>query len=499
MPQQAQFQIVQAIRERMFAKLAFIGLEGTGKTYSSLAVAQGLVPEEGGRVVVIDTEHGKSRLYANKFDFDVLDLSPETVPYKTYSPETYSAAIRQCADAGYSVIIVDSLSHAWMGKDGALESVEQIGSQRKGGSFNAWSVVRPQCREMMETILAVPCAVIVTMRVKADWDTSEDDRGKMRVQKIGTRVVQSEDSGYEFDVVFNVEGDNRARVQKTRLDWLFGQIITKPDGKLGKDIRNDLNSGAVPERKAPPAAAPEEETPEAAEGGEAPAAPAWAWNPASRSKAEAAMTKMGWTPAMIEYSVERCHSLDDTAQLAAWMKAGHKAPEGWEEHVAASATTEAGEMPDFEGPGGGEVRPLREEVGSDRPSPPAPLPGGEGSERTAGDGNGTMPSGSQSTQERPPAGAPEHAAPAEGTSQGAMSPADMLRVAKDMVRAQAVPPEEAAQIQDAPTLRAAISDLYGISGDNQEKLLEQLGIDESWDDLSKSQRLALLWLAANWK
>src|SRR5260364_9396 len=49
--------------------LALTGPSGSGKTYSALLLAKGI----GGRIAVIDTEHGSASLYADVLDFDVLN------------------------------------------------------------------------------------------------------------------------------------------------------------------------------------------------------------------------------------------------------------------------------------------------------------------------------------------------------------------------------------------------------------------------------------------
>ena len=44
----------------------------------------------------------------------MLELAP-------YSPERYIEAIKECEDAGYDVVIVDSLSQEWNGKEVVLK------------------------------------------------------------------------------------------------------------------------------------------------------------------------------------------------------------------------------------------------------------------------------------------------------------------------------------------------------------------------------------------
>src|SRR5690349_10453718 len=84
-------QFKKATKEQAKLRLALIGLAGSGKTFSSLAVATHLVP--GGKIAVIDTERGSASLYADRFAFDVLDLDRQ-------GPENYVEAIEAAEQAG---------------------------------------------------------------------------------------------------------------------------------------------------------------------------------------------------------------------------------------------------------------------------------------------------------------------------------------------------------------------------------------------------------------
>jgi len=67
------FAFRKATKANAKLRLAFIGPAGSGKSYSSLAVARALVGPQG-RIAAIDTERGSLSKYANDFQFDVLEL-----------------------------------------------------------------------------------------------------------------------------------------------------------------------------------------------------------------------------------------------------------------------------------------------------------------------------------------------------------------------------------------------------------------------------------------
>ncbi|WP_423806808.1 AAA family ATPase, partial [Phascolarctobacterium succinatutens] len=101
----------KAERKKAFLKIAITGVSGSGKTYSALQLAQGL----GDKIAMIDTENGSGELYSNLCEYDV---APMAAPF---TPEKYIDYIHEAEQAGYNVLIIDSLSHAWAGEGGVLD------------------------------------------------------------------------------------------------------------------------------------------------------------------------------------------------------------------------------------------------------------------------------------------------------------------------------------------------------------------------------------------
>lgn len=217
------------------ARVALIGPAGSGKTYTSLAIATNL----GARVAVIDTEHGSASKYAGIFAFDVLEL-------RDFAPATYVAALEAAEEAGYDVAVVDSLSHAWMGKGGALEQVDNAAKRsRSGNSFNAWREVTPQHNALVEAMLACRTHLIVTMRTKTEYVLEETDGGKKAPRKIGLAPVQRDGLEYEFDVTADLDLDNNLIVGKTRCPALKGRLFNKAGEEMATILREWLTDGTV--------------------------------------------------------------------------------------------------------------------------------------------------------------------------------------------------------------------------------------------------------------
>lgn len=222
------------------ARLAIIGSSGSGKTWTSLAVGTKL----GDRVALIDTEHGSASKYAREFAFDTVSLD-------SFSPLTYVEAIRAAEAAGYDVIIIDSLSHAWSGKDGALEQVDR---RSQGNKFTAWREVTPMHNALIEAILQSRAHVISTMRVKTEYVVEQDSKGRSVPRKVGLAPIQRDGMEYEMDVVGEIDQDHNLRITKTRCSSLADQVIAKPGADLAATLKAWLSDGA-------PVPAPRQSTP----------------------------------------------------------------------------------------------------------------------------------------------------------------------------------------------------------------------------------------------
>ena len=236
----------QVTRKKAKLRLALTGVSGGGKTLGALYIAYGMTGDWG-KVAVIDTEHERARFYADRSDLGTGSFlyAPFAPPY---SPDRYKQLVQEAAElvGPDGVVIVDSLSHAWNNEGGVLDIKDRIAGQQGKNSYTAWSEAGKYQNDLINTILAVDCHTIVTMRAKTEYAMQENDRGKMAPVKIGLAPVQREDTEYEFDIVLNIDRNHIATASKdtTFLDK-FGQVIT-PD--LGVQLKNWLSDGVEPTR-----------------------------------------------------------------------------------------------------------------------------------------------------------------------------------------------------------------------------------------------------------
>jgi len=250
-------------------RMALAGPAGSGKTYSALRIATALA--NGGKIALVDTEHGSASKYADIFAFDVLELGPP------FHPKRYGEAIRDASEAGYSVVILDSLSHAWNGDGGLLDIVDQIAKRMKtSNTFAAWKDATPIQNRLIEDILTADLHVIATMRSKQDYIIEQDDKGRSRPRKVGMAPIQRDGFEYEFDVFGELDIDANLIITKTRcpalegglypkpgedvaailVEWLSGEPAPEPPKPLTREEALAGNGDSADEKKQPPPARP---------------------------------------------------------------------------------------------------------------------------------------------------------------------------------------------------------------------------------------------------
>jgi hypothetical protein len=223
-------QFHRAQRKKAKLRLAFAGPAGSGKTYSALQVAFGL----GGRVALIDTERGSGELYAHLGEYDVCSLEAP------FTPEKYVQAIRAAEGAGYDVIIIDSLSHAWAGPGGVLD-IHGYAADKGGNSWAAWRQVTPRHNELVDAMLLSRCHIIATLRSKMEH-VQVVENGKTVVKKVGMNPIQRDGLEYEFTVFLDLDYNHTASATKDRTGLFDGQVF-KPTAETGARLLEWLDSG----------------------------------------------------------------------------------------------------------------------------------------------------------------------------------------------------------------------------------------------------------------
>ncbi len=208
----------QATKQQLKARVALDGPSGSGKTWSSLEWATVLA--DGGRILVVDTEHGSAALYADHFTFETIPWAPP------YSPQELADTLKDAARGGYSVVVVDSLSHFWEGEGGTLDLVDAAAQKAKGNTWAGWKTGTPALRYLIDVVLASPFHVLATMRSKTEWILEKDPRtGKEKPVRVGMAPVMRAGVEYEFTLVADLDLEHRMMITKSRCSALADQMI----------------------------------------------------------------------------------------------------------------------------------------------------------------------------------------------------------------------------------------------------------------------------------
>lgn len=230
----------KATRRKSRLRMTIDGPAGSGKTYTALRFAHTLTAATSGRIAYIDTERGSASKYVGEapdgipWDFDVVELSD-------FSPEKYTELIEAAGKRGYSVLVIDSLSHAWEGKGGALDIKDRQG----GNQWTAWRAVTPIHGRMVDSILQSPCHVITTMRSRMEYVQETDDKGKVTIKKVGMAPVQRPGMEYEFDIVCDMDWAHILSVSKSRCSAIADLRVEKPGQAFMAPVLEWLNSGVA--------------------------------------------------------------------------------------------------------------------------------------------------------------------------------------------------------------------------------------------------------------
>ena len=237
---------VKAVREKVYLKALLTGPSGCGKSWSALELATGLSRKCNSDIAYIGTEGDRDKLYAQKkskhgdytFEYDLLQLE------NPFSTEKFMSAIDEAIDAGYKIIIIDSITAEW-------KYLNDLHDKMPGNSFTNWGKLKPKHREMIDKILAAPAHIICCARGKDEW-TMEDKNGKQVPKKVGLGSQTDKDISYEMMLSIQIDQDTHIAHADKDNTGLWGEnryaVITAKDGE---ELFAWCENGKVPEPKKP--------------------------------------------------------------------------------------------------------------------------------------------------------------------------------------------------------------------------------------------------------
>lgn len=224
-------------------RMALFGPSGSGKTWTALLIAEQIAAAENGKIAMIDTEGKSSEKYADRFNFNVFSLA------NNYDPTLYVSMLKAAADFGYSVVIIDSASHAWNGAGGVLEIVDAAGAKMSGNKFAGWATGRPIQNAFVDAIINSPIHIIACMRARTEWGQEIDARGKTKPVKIGSAPVQSDEFEYEFDMAVLMDMEHNMFISKSRCAQIPVNTIMTDAEYFAKTAHAWVTAGEMPTPK----------------------------------------------------------------------------------------------------------------------------------------------------------------------------------------------------------------------------------------------------------
>ncbi|HYC51092.1 MAG TPA: AAA family ATPase [Gemmatimonadaceae bacterium] len=226
-------QFKKAERTAVKIKLAISGPSGSGKTKGAIALGKGL----GAKVAVLDTENGSASTYA-EMGFDVIELGPP------FTSARFIEVIDAAIEAGYDVLIIDSLSHQWAGDGGILSRKEEMDKRPGSNSYTNWATFTKEHTAFVSRVLHAPIHIIATLRSKQDYVLETNERGKQTPRKVGLAPVQRDGLEYEFSTMFELQMDHRASVSKDRTGLFADELVDLCDKRTAVRIKGWLDSAA---------------------------------------------------------------------------------------------------------------------------------------------------------------------------------------------------------------------------------------------------------------
>jgi KaiC/GvpD/RAD55 family RecA-like ATPase len=263
---------IDAERTQLYARVALFGPSGSGKTMTGLRIAKGIAEKMGLPFAVIDTEARSASKYAGtgRFAFKVDNLKDKTIDH-------YLTSMEEAKNAGYKVLVIDSLTHAWRE---LTEEVDRIALRSNSkNTFTPWAQVNPKQKRLIDAILNYPGHIIVTMRSKTEWVITQNKDGKSTPQKIGLAPEQGKGIEYEFDLLIEMDQNHYGTITKDHTDKYQDAVIEKPGEDFGIALYEWLASGkpemptVTPTAEKAPAKPEKAITAPAAKAGRTPAKP----------------------------------------------------------------------------------------------------------------------------------------------------------------------------------------------------------------------------------
>lgn len=224
----AKFQKAKA--EQAKFKAGMYGKQGSGKTLTSLLLAEGLATREKKRIAYIDTERGtdfyamaipERSIHPAAFDFDRI---------VTRSIMETLEAVNDLDPNEHGVLVIDSITHLW---EAAREAYTGKRMSNGGIPIQAWQQIKKPYKQLMSAFLDGNFHAILCGREGVEME--EDEDGEMKV--VGAKMKSEGETPYEPHLLIRMRPEKlhdgtsviQAFFEKDRSGILTGRTIPNPN------------------------------------------------------------------------------------------------------------------------------------------------------------------------------------------------------------------------------------------------------------------------------
>jgi AAA domain len=213
-------------------KVAIYGGPGSGKTFTSLLIAEGLAKMTGKRVAYVDTEHGTD-FYMN----EIPDRSTHPESFAEFIDVLYTRSITevhrevQKLDPDvYCCVVIDSMTHMW---ESAKESYSGKRTKIGGIPLHAWAGIKRVYKNMEHFLLNSSFHVLELGREGVDY---QDDAETGELKRVGFKMKAESETPYEPHILLRIQQTKPAKgnaivtayAEKDRTGVLAGKTIEWP-------------------------------------------------------------------------------------------------------------------------------------------------------------------------------------------------------------------------------------------------------------------------------
>lgn len=242
-------------------RLLLSGPPGSGKTLTALRLACALSE----RVALVDSQRGASSQYVgwSGAPGEALAWATTDLPAEA-SARQLVGLIRGAEEAGYGVLVVDSISHLWRHLRSEVD--------RAPRNSDGWARFNAAIREIFDAIHAAKLHILLTCRTGVAMGAEVGSSGRSQPVALGLDLTAN-DLPYELDYWIALDRGGYASILKaTPLPSLTGALLVQPGPDLGRELRA-RHSGPVPTPPPPEAPKPPQDAQEPVQAPEVAPAP----------------------------------------------------------------------------------------------------------------------------------------------------------------------------------------------------------------------------------